>query len=106
MRYEDSARRLHIHPNTLRHRLRRFEQVTDCSLRDMSTLIELWWALERTAMKPEQTSTQTRCFAIPASLRGFVDHPWIHRHRGIYCGIASRAASAFADTLIGHVDDH
>ncbi|MET8875230.1 helix-turn-helix domain-containing protein [Nocardia sp. NPDC004604] len=45
MRYEDAARRLHLHPNTLRHRLHRFELVTGGSLRDMSTLAEPWWAL-------------------------------------------------------------
>jgi DNA-binding PucR family transcriptional regulator len=47
MRMDDTARALHIHPNTLRHRLRRFEQVTGATLRDPRDLVELWWALER-----------------------------------------------------------
>jgi hypothetical protein len=47
MRIEETARVLHVHPNTLRHRLRRFEQVTGASLRDPRHLVELWWALER-----------------------------------------------------------
>src|SRR4051794_37432447 len=47
MRIEDTARALHIHPNTLRHRLRRFEQATGATLRDPRDLVELWWALER-----------------------------------------------------------
>jgi len=47
MRIEETARVLHLHPNTLRHRLRRFEQVTGASLRDPRHLVELWWALER-----------------------------------------------------------
>lgn len=47
MRHEETARALHVHPNTLRHRLRRYEQRTGASLRDIATLTELWWALER-----------------------------------------------------------
>jgi DNA-binding PucR family transcriptional regulator len=47
MRVEDAAQALHVHPNTLRHRLRRFEETTGTTLRDPRHLIELWWALER-----------------------------------------------------------
>lgn len=47
MRIEDTARALHVHPNTLRHRLRRFEEATGAELRDPDDLVELWWALER-----------------------------------------------------------
>ena len=47
MRVEDAARALHVHPNTLRHRLRRFEETTGATLRKPSDLVELWWALER-----------------------------------------------------------
>jgi hypothetical protein len=47
MRIEETAGRLHVHPNTLRHRLRRFEEVTGANLRRPADLIELWWALER-----------------------------------------------------------
>jgi hypothetical protein len=47
MRIEETARALHVHPNTLRHRLRRFEEATGASLRRPADLIELWWALER-----------------------------------------------------------
>src|SRR5439155_770938 len=46
MRIEETARALHVHPNTLRHRLHRFEESTGASLRQPSDLIELWWALE------------------------------------------------------------
>jgi DNA-binding PucR family transcriptional regulator len=46
-RNDDTARVLHVHPNTLRHRLRRFEQATGANLRDPRDLVELWWALER-----------------------------------------------------------
>src|SRR3954447_19424554 len=47
MRVEDAARALHVHPNTLRHRLRRFEEATGANLRRPTDLVELWWALER-----------------------------------------------------------
>ena len=47
MHIEETARALHVHANTLRHRLRRFEETTDASLRRAPDLIELWWALER-----------------------------------------------------------
>lgn len=47
MRIDDTARALHVHPNTLRHRIRRFEEATQTTLRDPRHLIELWWALER-----------------------------------------------------------
>ena len=47
MRIEETAKALHVHPNTLRHRLRRFEEATGASLRRPGDLIELWWALER-----------------------------------------------------------
>ena len=44
---EAAARALHVHSNTLRHRLRRFEEATGATLRDPRDLVELWWALER-----------------------------------------------------------
>jgi len=46
MQIEETARALHVHPNTLRHRLRRFEQATGVSLRDPREIVELWWAVE------------------------------------------------------------
>jgi hypothetical protein len=47
MRIDDTAKALHVHPNTLRHRLRRFEEATGASLRSATEVMELWWALER-----------------------------------------------------------
>ncbi len=55
MRVEDAARVLHVHPNTLRHRLRRFEEATGANLRRPTDLIELWWALERRRYKQAAT---------------------------------------------------
>jgi DNA-binding PucR family transcriptional regulator len=51
MRVEETARELHVHPNTLRHRLRRFEEAAGANLRDPRVLVELWWALERRQLK-------------------------------------------------------
>ena len=47
MKIDDTARVLHVHANTLRHRLRRFEEATGANLRDPRVVVELWWALER-----------------------------------------------------------
>ncbi|HEX2805641.1 MAG TPA: helix-turn-helix domain-containing protein, partial [Kineosporiaceae bacterium] len=49
-RLDTTARELHVHVNTVRYRLGRFEQVTHHSLRDISTLVEVWWALRRRAL--------------------------------------------------------
>ncbi|MEU5209181.1 helix-turn-helix domain-containing protein [Streptomyces sp. NPDC020742] len=45
MRLEAAARSLYVHPNTLRNRLRRFEELTGTNLRDPADLAEVWWAL-------------------------------------------------------------
>jgi hypothetical protein len=47
MQIDASALTLGVHPNTLRHRLRRFEEVTGVNLRRPTDIMELWWALER-----------------------------------------------------------
>ena len=47
MRIDETAKTLHVHANTLRHRLRRFEEATGANLRDPRVVVELWWALER-----------------------------------------------------------
>jgi hypothetical protein len=47
LRVEDTARALFVHPNTLRHRVRRFEEATGASLRRPGDIVEVWWALER-----------------------------------------------------------
>jgi len=44
---EETAKALHVHANTLRHRLRRFEEATGATLKDPRTVVELYWALER-----------------------------------------------------------
>lgn len=42
---EAAAQQLHVHSNTLRHRLSRYEEAAGMSLRDPRQLAELWWAL-------------------------------------------------------------
>ena len=44
---EATAQELFVHPNTLRHRLARFEEVTGTDLRRLDQLAEIWWALTR-----------------------------------------------------------
>jgi DNA-binding PucR family transcriptional regulator len=55
MRIEETARALHVHPNTLRHRIRRFEDATGANLRRPTDLVELWWALERRRWRQAST---------------------------------------------------
>lgn len=50
MHVESTATRLFVHQNTVRYRLARFEELTGTSLRDTEVLLELWWALELSAM--------------------------------------------------------
>jgi DNA-binding PucR family transcriptional regulator len=40
-----AAQELFVHPNTLRHRLVRFEETTGANLRNIEQLAEIWWAL-------------------------------------------------------------
>src|SRR3954454_21280572 len=51
MHVERTAERLFVHQNTVRYRLARFEELTGASLRDPEVAFEVWWALERAAMR-------------------------------------------------------
>lgn len=53
MHVERAAEQLFVHPNTLRYRIARFEELTDASLRDPVAAFEVWWALEHSSMGPE-----------------------------------------------------
>jgi purine catabolism regulator len=46
---ERAAAALHIHPNTLLYRVRRFEQISGRSLASTESLVEVWLALRTTA---------------------------------------------------------
>ena len=47
MRAEAAAERLHIHPNTLRYRLGRYEELTGADLSDTEEIVSVWIALSR-----------------------------------------------------------
>ncbi|GKT30425.1 hypothetical protein ADUPG1_001510, partial [Aduncisulcus paluster] len=47
---ERTATRLFVHQNTVRYRIARFEELTGTSLGDTEVLLEVWWALELSAM--------------------------------------------------------
>jgi PucR family transcriptional regulator, purine catabolism regulatory protein len=49
---DKAAQSLHIHPNTLLYRVRRFEQITGRSLASTETLAETWLALRAAATQP------------------------------------------------------
>ncbi|WP_338185546.1 helix-turn-helix domain-containing protein [Jatrophihabitans sp.] len=48
---DDAARALFVHPNTLRHRLTRFEEATGASLRRAEHIAEIWWVLTRRSLE-------------------------------------------------------
>jgi purine catabolism regulator len=50
---ERAAAALHIHPNTLLYRVRRFEQISGRSLGSTESLAEVWLALRATAAVPD-----------------------------------------------------
>jgi purine catabolism regulator len=51
---DKAAGALHIHPNTLLYRVRRFEQITGRSLASTETLAETWLALRAAATPPSR----------------------------------------------------
>ncbi|WP_238846621.1 helix-turn-helix domain-containing protein [Nocardia arthritidis] len=44
---ESTARRLIVHPNTIRYRIDRYHALTGVDLRKPAVALELWWALQR-----------------------------------------------------------
>jgi hypothetical protein len=47
LRLELTAEQMYLHVNTVRYRLRRFEELTGTSLRHVDDLVQIWWAFER-----------------------------------------------------------
>nr|WP_052478507.1 helix-turn-helix domain-containing protein [Kibdelosporangium sp. MJ126-NF4]CEL18634.1 Regulator of polyketide synthase expression [Kibdelosporangium sp. MJ126-NF4]CTQ98119.1 Regulator of polyketide synthase expression [Kibdelosporangium sp. MJ126-NF4] len=55
---EDTATRLIVHPNTIRYRLKRYQELTGVDLSDPDATLELWWALRRAELtKPTPPDT-------------------------------------------------
>jgi DNA-binding PucR family transcriptional regulator len=54
-----TAEALHIHPNRLLYRVRRFEQISGRSLASTESLAEVWPALRTTAAVPDNARTPT-----------------------------------------------
>ena len=50
LRLELTAAQMFLHVNTVRYRLRRFEELTGTSLRHVDDLVQVWWALRRRAL--------------------------------------------------------
>jgi sugar diacid utilization regulator len=46
MHTERTASELTVHPNTLRYRIARFEELTGADLREPACALEVWWALQ------------------------------------------------------------
>lgn len=57
---ERAAEGLYVHPNTLRYRLARFEELTGASLKDPVTQFEVWWALQFDAADVGAASKEVR----------------------------------------------
>ena len=49
MRVDPAAARLHVHANTVRYRLRRYEELTGADLGETEDAFRVWWALHREA---------------------------------------------------------
>lgn len=46
MHIESTAEQLHAHPNTIRYRISRFEELTGANLRSPHTALRVWWAIK------------------------------------------------------------
>lgn len=70
MHVERAARQVDLHPNTLRHRITRFQELTGANLREPVIAMEVWWALRRAELA-ERATVEHRV-PPPAALAGFV----------------------------------
>jgi len=57
---DESARALFIHPNTMRHRVDRFQQLSGADLRDTEDVLGLWWALQRRLLERAPFEDESR----------------------------------------------
>jgi hypothetical protein len=54
-RLELTAEQMFLHVNTVRYRLRRFEELTGMNLRHVDDLVQIWWALRRQRLRSEES---------------------------------------------------
>ncbi|MHB8692275.1 MAG: PucR family transcriptional regulator, partial [Solirubrobacteraceae bacterium] len=54
-----AAATLHVHPNTLRHRLARYEQITGARLRNPEQFAEIWWAIQDSVLRQSRPRATT-----------------------------------------------
>jgi hypothetical protein len=47
LRLEQTAQEMYLHVNTVRYRLRRFEELSGMTLRHVDDLVQIWWAVQR-----------------------------------------------------------
>jgi hypothetical protein len=100
MMVEAAARALVVHPNTLRYRLKRFEELTATDLRDARQVVEVWWALERATGTPRRHRHLDRLTARRALLRGAASEEralQVGRHRGFATGRAEPGPGSVCD---------
>jgi hypothetical protein len=55
LRIELTAEQMFLHVNTVRYRLRRFEELTGTSLRHVDDLVQIWWAFRRRGLASEKS---------------------------------------------------
>jgi hypothetical protein len=56
LRLELTAEQMFLHVNTVRYRLRRFEELTGTNLRHVDDLVQVWWAFRRRSIRPTEGS--------------------------------------------------
>ena len=52
LRLEVTAEEMFLHVNTVRYRLRRFEELSGMGLRRVNDLVQVWWAIQRHRLGP------------------------------------------------------
>lgn len=50
---ERTAAECHVHPNSVRKRIERFEALTGARLGDQAVAVQVWWALQRYRLEPD-----------------------------------------------------
>jgi hypothetical protein len=56
LRLELTADQMYLHVNTVRYRLRRFEELSGMSLRAVGDLVQVWWAIQRYRLRSQEAS--------------------------------------------------